>query len=278
MIYDTFIFNHELDVLDIRMRYLWDAVDRFVIVEGDHTFHEGRPKAMHFADNRKRFDWAEEKIIYTPVKLRSDTGFWENQTLQRDAIAQGVRESKQNDMIIMSDTDQIPSVESVKAALQTLKKYKLVWNVQKLYFFYVNMLLTGKNSHWNGSAFFKKSFLKERTPNRVRKLQTGRGKVRPGFGTVVGGWHLTYQGGIEGVKTKLSHNDSAGRSGFYKKWTDDDIREILRNPYRFLDLQAKGDPKRQRMQAAWKFKVSAVPECILDKERFGHMIWKGGDL
>ena len=53
-IFDCFIFNHEIELLEIRMNILGDYVDKFVITEGDTTF-SGKPKESYFSNNRERY-------------------------------------------------------------------------------------------------------------------------------------------------------------------------------------------------------------------------------
>lgn len=49
--------------MQIRLTTLYDVVDFFVIVESRMT-HQGRPKALQFADNRRRFAKFEAKIAH----------------------------------------------------------------------------------------------------------------------------------------------------------------------------------------------------------------------
>ncbi|CAO3572660.1 unnamed protein product [Mortierella alpina] len=67
-VYDAVIFSVELDMLELRMRELLDVVDHFVVLESTHTF-TGHEKELVFANNRKRFDFAADKIIYKAVPL-----------------------------------------------------------------------------------------------------------------------------------------------------------------------------------------------------------------
>ncbi|KAG0052904.1 hypothetical protein BGZ83_001989 [Gryganskiella cystojenkinii] len=67
-LYDAVIFSVELDMLEIRLREMWDVVDKFVILESDKTF-TGLEKKKVFADNRERFAFAESKIHYKFVPL-----------------------------------------------------------------------------------------------------------------------------------------------------------------------------------------------------------------
>jgi hypothetical protein len=52
MIYDTFLFNGELDLLEIRLNILNDYVDQFVIVEAATTFTMD-PKELYYENNKE---------------------------------------------------------------------------------------------------------------------------------------------------------------------------------------------------------------------------------
>ena len=60
-IFDCFIFNHEVELLEIRLNILNDYVDKFVITEGDMTI-SGLPKESHFLNNKERFPKWEDKV------------------------------------------------------------------------------------------------------------------------------------------------------------------------------------------------------------------------
>ena len=64
---DCFLFFQELDLLEIRLKYLNNYVDYFVIVESCQTF-SGVDKDYVFEKNRERFEEYKEKIIYHKVE------------------------------------------------------------------------------------------------------------------------------------------------------------------------------------------------------------------
>lgn len=64
---DTFLFFQELDLLEIRLAYLNDFVDEFVIVEACQTF-SGKPKRFVFEENRERFSKFIHKITYYKIE------------------------------------------------------------------------------------------------------------------------------------------------------------------------------------------------------------------
>jgi predicted O-methyltransferase YrrM len=94
-IYDCFIFNNEVEILSYRITALYHSVDRFVIVEATKT-HSGKPKELGFTPELVGKSWARERH-------------------QRDAIMRGLTDCKDNDVIIISDVDEIPSVKAIQA-------------------------------------------------------------------------------------------------------------------------------------------------------------------
>ena len=60
-VFDTMIFNDELDMLEIRMQELKDVVDFFVIVESRVT-HSNKPKPLVFEQNKARFNFVADKV------------------------------------------------------------------------------------------------------------------------------------------------------------------------------------------------------------------------
>jgi len=112
MIYDCFLYYDEDMLLDIRLNTLDDAVDYFVIVESTHTF-TGKPKKLNFdIDKYERF---KDKIIYVvfdelPILKNGKAGnydAWANEAATRNAIMRGLKKAKDEDLILISDVDEI---------------------------------------------------------------------------------------------------------------------------------------------------------------------------
>ena len=62
MIVDCFSFFNELDMLECRLEYLYNHVDKFVICEANYT-HSGIKKDFNYLNNKSRFAKYEDKII-----------------------------------------------------------------------------------------------------------------------------------------------------------------------------------------------------------------------
>ena len=71
MIYDCFVFNDELELLEMRLMELYHIVDKFVLCEREHTF-TGKPKPLHYADNREMFKPWADKIVHLVGQFHSD--------------------------------------------------------------------------------------------------------------------------------------------------------------------------------------------------------------
>ncbi|XP_065850993.1 uncharacterized protein [Euphorbia lathyris] len=119
-VYDGILFSNELDLLEIRWRELHPYITKFVILESNTTF-TGIPKPLIFASNRKRFAFADDKIVHhvfsgssafrgsknDPFMLELQQRTAMNVLLHRAGISDG-------DLVIMSDVDEIPSPHTVK--------------------------------------------------------------------------------------------------------------------------------------------------------------------
>lgn len=105
-VYDTFIFYNELDLLEIRLRELYDHVDQFVLCESNLTL-TNHPKPYIFEENKERFSSWLDKIRHIKYVSRANDHFWTNADDQRDAIVEGIRDADDDDIIMYSDVDEI---------------------------------------------------------------------------------------------------------------------------------------------------------------------------
>ncbi|KAG0352320.1 glycosyl transferase [Gamsiella multidivaricata] len=117
-VYDAIIFSVELDMLEIRMRELWDVVDKFVILESNATF-TGLPKERVFQMNRERFAFAESKIMYKFLPLyplEKGESPWVNEGRTRNGMTTFLLEVgvQQGDLVTFSDVDEIISRHTIE--------------------------------------------------------------------------------------------------------------------------------------------------------------------
>jgi hypothetical protein len=124
MVIDCFTFLNEFELLEIRLRHLWDFVDKFVIVEADHT-HRQTPKPFNFRSRMKDFAWAASKVIYIPYhfpieRLLPEPWTYEND--QRNAIALAFEELSPDDIVMVGDLDELPSHHGMQVVFDAIKK------------------------------------------------------------------------------------------------------------------------------------------------------------
>lgn len=206
MIIDALTFFEELDVLEFRLKLLWDVVDKFVIVEVDHT-HSGVRKPFNFSLNRPRFDWAKEKIIYhvdyinmsglnlsyKPDQYDPNAPQWEIENRQRNLIIGACFGFSDDDILMVSDCDEIPSREVVEFRKNNPIIHPMSCQ-QQVSVFSLDYLCP---IDWRGTTISTLKYARENSPQTMRDMRN-RYSVMP-----KAGWHLTYFGGASQVKRKI---------------------------------------------------------------------------
>lgn len=117
-IYDTFLFDGELDLLEYRLRENYDHTDVFVLVEAGQTYR-GQQKPFHFAANRARFAWAADKLRAIQLNALGGPSAAprERAQVQRNSILLALHDASPEDVVLLLDADEIPS----RAFLQQLR-------------------------------------------------------------------------------------------------------------------------------------------------------------
>ncbi|KAJ3043420.1 hypothetical protein HDV00_005118 [Rhizophlyctis rosea] len=113
-IYDAIIFSIELDLLEIRLRELYNVVDKFLILESTTTF-TGLPKSLLLHENQHRFSFAADKILYAkhegrPLSQGESPFAIENELrTAMNTLISSASPRPNKDYILMSDVDELPS-------------------------------------------------------------------------------------------------------------------------------------------------------------------------
>lgn len=255
MIYDCFTFFNELDLLEIRLNILDDLVDKFVLVEATKN-HQGKDKPLYFAENKQRFEKFLHKIIHVVVDTyppNPANNTWVFEHHQRNGIAQGLKNAQPDDIVLISDLDEIPNPDTVRQNLST-PGIKILR--QQMFYYYVNCVnateIGGKTYEWNGTVMIRFSDVRgsiqefRETGMRMqawfhadwkrrlywrfrlrRELRKAKRDVRL---IENGGWHFSYLGGVQLIIKKLeafAHNE-------YNK-------EQYKDPKRIEEAISKGE-------------------------------------
>ena len=179
-IFDCFMYFDEEIVLDLRLNTLNEFVDFFVIVESIYN-HKGEERKLLFDLNKfKKF---EKKIIYlvykeNPKKIEKifdndnrgekSRKYILNASLrengQRNFILNGLNKANDDDIILISDVDEIPNLESFSKEkfIQKIALFK-----QDMFYYKFNLRLP--NLVWSGTKACKKKDLK--SPQWLRNIK-----------------------------------------------------------------------------------------------------------
>ena len=112
--YDCFTFFNELDVLEIRLQEMWDVTDIFVINEANIGF-SGKSKEYVLLDNWSRFKPYADKIRHILINDVPETNVsWTREHFQRRALDRGLYDMQTEDLIVVSDVDEIPRAQVIQ--------------------------------------------------------------------------------------------------------------------------------------------------------------------
>lgn len=223
---DAFIFFNELELLDIRLNILNDKVDYFVLVESTVS-HAGKQKKLYYDENKHLFEKFNHKIVHhivddTPnsfeearqmfLKEKDETKKnilmhtlttsntagelqWMREFYQHESVRMGMAKIglSDEDLVFNSDLDEIWNPDMDYPVDD--------WNVVKLkQHVYTGFLNVRSSEEWFGTYYTKYKNIKNASSNHLDTVS----KTRHLF-TDNGGWHFTYQGGLERIKTKLEN-------------------------------------------------------------------------
>ena len=207
-IYDCFLFNDENHILEIRLNELNKFVDYFVIVEFGQT-HQGSKKGQLI--DQKILKKFEKKIRYFYFEsFEENLGVWERDSHQRNQISKGIEDASQNDVIIISDIDEIPSLSLVDFS----KINDFVYAFSQLHSMY-KLNLYRENRWWIGSKLcLKKNLI---SPQWLRVLKVNKKysifRIDKLFSKTYyrkfkvienGGWHLAWLKNADQIIKKIN--------------------------------------------------------------------------
>lgn len=123
MIWNVSTFFNELDVLEIKLETLDPLVDRFIIAEAT-VDQRGAEKPLVFGPNRALFRRWAHKLTYVVVDdmptRQDDEGMlahWERENFQRNALIRGMEGLAEDDLVLISDLDEIPYPAALEEGL-----------------------------------------------------------------------------------------------------------------------------------------------------------------
>ena len=190
MLVDCFIFYNELDILKKRLRYLDSVVDKFVLVESTSTFR-GIPKELYYQNNKDIFKEWNDKIIHIVVEDNpSGKDPWTREYFQRNCIARGLLEFQDDDIVMVSDVDEIPN----RTALRLPPDMKMC--SYNMIAFQYNFNYIQELEPWFGTVITTKGVLMQVSPQKLREMRWSVPHYKNA------GWHLSSFGDEKFVANK----------------------------------------------------------------------------
>jgi len=164
-IYDCTTFYSEHLMMDVRFHVMNEYVEKFIITESTFS-HSGKKKKLNFdINNYKKY---RDKIIYKIIDNEPENIIeaGENEQYKRinsikrielsyNYMMSEVNKASDDDLIILSDNDEIPNLSSPQ-----FKKNKSDIYIFKQLFFYYKFNLLYDRMFWFGSKACKKKKIK----------------------------------------------------------------------------------------------------------------------
>ena len=282
-IFDCFMYFDEEVVLDVRLNILNKFVDYFVIVESKFT-HKGDPRDLQF--NHKKFEKFKDKIIYIVYEQEpkgieiinsNDTEKEKSRKYifnaiyrengQRNYIENGLELARQNDIILISDVDEIPNLLDVN--FNKINE-KIILFKQDMFYYKFNLYLP--NLVWTGTKGCRKKHLI--SPQWLRNVKDrkypfyridtifSKNKYKSVKYINTGGWHFTNIKTAKEIEHKL-------RSYLHHREFDEqplsikEIDKIIKNKKTIYDLKVdKTVNKIGNGNTLERFEINKLPDYI----------------
>ena len=274
-IFDCTTFYSEHLMMDLRFNILNEYVEKFIVCESTIS-HSGKKKKLNFdINNYPKF---KDKIKYIvideepkgiiglknglaePHEKRSDS--LKRINLSYDYMLKAISEASDNDLIILSDNDEIPNLNS-----QQFKNCNKNIIIFKQLFFYYKLNLFYDLVPWYGSkATRKKNLISMSWLRNLKNKEYPFWRIDTLFSNTRyinleiikdGGWHFTNLMTAEKLYEKLSnfgHHDEFEMSGI----TVDDLQKKMDKKEVFFNHFVDKEKYKERWNYNYKLKKIGV--------------------
>ena len=260
MLIDAFLYFNEKELVELRIKYLKDIVDFFVVVEANIT-HQGKKKNWNFSEvlknNLKEFS---NKIQYHQLDINSEEikneeswiiddikgdDAWRIENFQRNYIKTACKEFSNEDILIISDVDELPSRKRLDF-IKSSDFSKIAPMALEQYLFHIDCNFL-KWEQWLGSIVTTMQLCNSYSPNRHRRDRN----VISHFNE--GGWSFSSFGGPSRIKEKF---ESIAHKEFNK--------EKFTNKKHILDCQKTGADLFHRNVQSRRIDRNFFPKDLLN--------------
>ena len=269
-IYDCITYCGEDLLLNIRFETLNNEVDKFIIIEGNKYFN-GDKKSKFF--DLKKFKKFEKKIEYYFIEdfPEHNGNNFAYEHYQRNQIIRGFNGLEPNDIVLLSDADEIPNLLDIN--FNEINE-KIILFKQDMFYYKFNLCLP--NLIWTGTkACRKKNLINPQWLRNIKdrkysffRIDTFFSKTKYTSIKIIndGGWHFSNVKTAKEIEFKL-------RSYLHHREFDenplsvDQIDEIIKNKQAIYDLKVdKTVNKIGNGNILKKFELNKLPEYITSNQ------------
>ena len=204
MVIDTFLFNDEFDMLDLRLELSKDYVDRWIILEGNRTW-SGKLKPYYLTQRLHTYQSKYgDKFHVICLDIPADYKDWQCENFSRASLQQGIDLLDANDIVIHSDLDEILDSNALSKIVNLVNKNNQPVCCTLDMFIYHFDQQTHRT--WEGHVIAKKHMFQN--PQQLYKGDQHKRKNRAHctrFSNIAG-WHWTWMGDDARIQSKVISN------------------------------------------------------------------------
>ena len=241
LIIDSFPFFQEIELLKVRLEYLGESVDRFLISESNIDFAANKKpyyltnkiiSGLPFSDKitvvRSKFSDFEINFIYKfSKKLKWRKPLWKIQLKQRNILQKEISKISPNGILLFGDLDEFPNANEIRACVSALQKNPdKIYTLNQLPLVY-NLSTQSRNEDWPGTVVCNLGKAQSLTPNKLRK----RRSLEKAIG---GGWHFSYFGDSIQIQKKVVSLAPSEKHFEFQNTCKSDVEKLLsknRDPF-----------------------------------------------
>lgn len=198
-LYDCFLINDEILLLKTRLMLLFEVVDFFIIVQSKKTFTNLDRNIINI-ETLDIDESIKKKIKLITLDNLKGSNAWERETYSRNAFASELLNLNDNDLIMISDIDEIPKPEvllNLKDAGLNSKNISLI--LENFNFKFDFKQIAGLDAEWPGPVIT--TFLNFKDAQSCRNSRWEN--LEKNAAIYNSGWHFSYLTGDDDIGFKL---------------------------------------------------------------------------
>lgn len=282
---DCFSYFNEKELLELRIRLLYDKVHKFVISEANQT-HSGISKDYELHKVLENIDDPLNKIevIQIDFSNSSELDNWKRERIQRDSVLQILHKFDDDCLFYFGDCDEVLNPNYIEWICNVAKENPLNILRTPLDFLSCRADLRVFTKYdtpaiWNSAYVSSKIHLGKYTPSQIREsfslygaLETSDLKKHIDFHNIIItidsqevslGWHFSWMGDNQRRVTKYKSylhydHDFLGKSG----------PKMAKYIEKYTPSEGKGDLLNRDDHILKRYDINLLPDLILSEEKF----------